>query len=257
MSTPPDDPLVRRRPGRFGEIHAFREIDSTNRYLLDAARSGAPDGLTAVADHQTAGRGRLGRCWEAAPRSSLLASFLVRPQKLAVEHVPLFPIAAAVALADAIECLTGVAVTLKWPNDVRCSGRKLAGVLAESLSDRGTVSAVVIGIGCNLSSGAVPADLEETAISLQQVGGNVTRDALLFELCSGFERRLDRLGAGSSHSLIDAFTARCETLGCRVRAETTDGVVEGMATAIDANGSLVVSGRRVSSGEVVHLQAEA
>ena len=120
-------------PGtRFTDIRRFDTIDSTNRYLLDQARAGAPDGIVAVADHQTAGRGRLGRRWEAPAGANLLVSVLLRPELPG----PLRHLAAAVvalAAADATETVTGLVLGIKWPNDLLGpDGRKVAGVLAEA-----------------------------------------------------------------------------------------------------------------------------
>src|SRR4051812_41178310 len=98
------------------EVRRFEEIDSTNRYLLTEAAGGAPEGLVAVADHQTAGRGRLGRTWEASPEAALLVSFLFRPG-LPVDRLHLVTAAVGVSAAAACEDVGGVAPVLKWPND--------------------------------------------------------------------------------------------------------------------------------------------
>jgi BirA family biotin operon repressor/biotin-[acetyl-CoA-carboxylase] ligase len=120
-------------PGtRFSEIRHFAELDSTNRYLLDEARRSPRDGLVAVADHQTAGRGRLGRRWEAPPGVSLLVSVLVIP-RLPMEQLHLCSVALALAAAEACRQAIGLAPAVKWPNDLVVGPRKLAGVLAESV----------------------------------------------------------------------------------------------------------------------------
>ncbi len=136
-----------------GGLRRFGRIDSTNRYLLDQARRGAPEGLWAVADHQTAGRGRLGRRWEAPPGASLLASVLFRP---ALEPEDLHLCTALVALAgiDACAEVAGVSPGVQWPNDLVVDDRKLAGVLAEAdaRAPGGPPGsrAVVVGIGVNV-----------------------------------------------------------------------------------------------------------
>src|SRR4051812_27340870 len=107
--------------------------------------AGAPEGLAAVADHQTAGRGRLGRAWVAPPGASLLLSVLFRPD-LAPERLHLTTAAVALAAAEACEAVAGVLPVLKWPNDLLVGDRKLAGVLAES-----RLPAVVVGIGLNVN----------------------------------------------------------------------------------------------------------
>src|ERR1051325_2188638 len=108
------------------DVRPFTELDSTNRWLLDEARRGAPEGVVAVADHQTAGRGRLGRTWEAPAGASLLTSILLRPA-LPLERRHLVTTAVALAGAAAI---SEAGPLLKWPNDLLIGNRKVAGVLA-------------------------------------------------------------------------------------------------------------------------------
>src|SRR5690242_18570837 len=119
-----EDLTERLRGTQFGPVRWFDSLDSTNRYLRDEAAAGAPDGLVAVADVQTAGRGRLGRTWEAPPGASLLVSVLLRPA-LALEWWPLVTPAAALAASDALHELAGIDARLKWPNDLVVDDRKL------------------------------------------------------------------------------------------------------------------------------------
>ncbi|MFN2609052.1 MAG: biotin--[acetyl-CoA-carboxylase] ligase, partial [Acidimicrobiales bacterium] len=114
---------------RFADVRHLAEVDSTNRLAADLARGGAAEGVVVVADHQTAGRGRRGRSWEAAPGSSLLVSVVLRPPP--GPAAGLATVAAALAAADACHRVAGFAPGLKWPNDVLVGGRKLAGILAE------------------------------------------------------------------------------------------------------------------------------
>ena len=125
-------------PTIFGEVRRLAEIDSTNRYLLDEARAGAAAGLVVVADHQTAGRGRLGRTWVAPPGASLLMSLLLRPT-VPVDRRHVLVMAAGLAMAEAVETETGVIAGLKWPNDLLVGERKLAGILAEAAGPEGMV----------------------------------------------------------------------------------------------------------------------
>ena len=137
------------------DVRRFGEIDSTNTWLLAQARSGAAEGLVAVADYQRAGRGRLDRRWEAAPGAALLASVLFRP---VLEPDALHLVTALVALGAVRACerTAGVEVGIKWPNDLVVDDAKLAGILAEADpaapgGPAGSV-AVVVGIGLNIHS---------------------------------------------------------------------------------------------------------
>ena len=136
--------------GGVWDIHWLDEVDSTNTYVRDRARRGAPAGLVVVADHQTAGRGRLDRRWESPPGANLLASVLLRPD-CAAEDVHLCAGAVALAGADACREVAGVEPVLKWPNDLLVGGAKLAGVLAEAEFEGTDLRAVVVGIGLNVA----------------------------------------------------------------------------------------------------------
>ena len=122
------------------------ETGSTNADALAAARAGAPEGLVIMADHQTAGRGRLGRSWEDEPGDSLIVSVLLRPP-LAPTQLHRLTQAVALAAKDACSSVGGFRPDLKWPNDLVVGERKLAGILAESIVEDGRVGAVVVGMG--------------------------------------------------------------------------------------------------------------
>jgi BirA family biotin operon repressor/biotin-[acetyl-CoA-carboxylase] ligase len=229
------------------EHHAI--VDSTNRVVLDRARAGAEPGLVVVADHQTAGRGRLDRRWEAPPGSSLLVSVLLpAPSGPAGAHAAV--VAVAVALAEAVVEVAGIDVGLKWPNDLVVADRKLAGVLAEVDGDR-----VVVGAGCNVNWDVFPPELEATATACNvEAGHPVDRDALLDALLGDLDQHLD-----APDSLAAAYRARLVTLGRRVRVERPDGALEGIAVEVTDDGALVVrddagTPHAVVVGDVVHLR---
>ncbi len=157
--------------GREWDVRRFDEIDSTNTYLRDQARQGAAEGLVAVADHQTAGRGRLDRRWESPPGATLLASVLFRPA-CAPADLHLCTGAVALAAADACGEVAGVDPELKWPNDLLVGGAKLAGVLAEAEFAGRPAGAVVVGIGLNV---AWPGPAEAGGTCLDEAGGSAQR----------------------------------------------------------------------------------
>ena len=244
---------------RFADIRRFDELDSTNRYVLDEARDGAPEGLVAVADHQTAGRGRLGRTWTAPPGSSLLVSVLLRPQ-LEVVRAHLVTMAAGVAACEAVFLTAGFAPSLKWPNDLVVGGRKLAGMLSEADVRDGTINALVVGIGINVNWGDFPPEIAETATACNLVaGGDVDRDELLARFLERLDHRYDVLMSPTGdQAILGEYRQRCATLGRDVRVETGDGVIEGRASDVTDAGHLLVDvdGRveEVAVGDVVHLR---
>lgn len=188
----------------------------------DIAR-GLPVGSVVVADQQTAGRGRLGRRWEAPPGSALLASFVLPARPLA---------SLAAGVAAALAC--GGEVRLKWPNDLLLDGRKLGGILVEQRGQR-----CVVGIGVNLSwappgAGRLEAD----------------RDRLLDRL----GQELERWFAAGDVEILAAWRTRSDTLGRRVRVELPGETFEGRALGVGPDGSLLVDGRAVTAGDVIHLR---
>jgi BirA family biotin operon repressor/biotin-[acetyl-CoA-carboxylase] ligase len=203
---------------------------------MEQARSGAPEGLVAVADHQTAGRGRLGRTWEAPAGANLLCSVLLRPP--VVSNL----VVACVALAgrDAAQAVARVDAGLKWPNDLLVDGAKLAGVLAEA-----EAGAVVVGIGMNV--GWAPP-------GAARLGAGTSRDAVL----DAFLDALDRWYAAGDAAVASAYRVACVTLGQPVRVELADETFDGTAADIDDDGHLLVEVgmclRTVAAGDVIHLR---
>jgi len=250
--------------GGSWDVHRFEEIDSTNAYLLRQARLGAPEGMVAVAEHQSAGRGRLDRRWESPPGASLLASVLFRPD-LDPAELHLCTAAMALAAAEACRRVAGVGPVLKWPNDVLAGEQKLAGVLAEAVFDGGPGSgggpggavAVVVGIGLNIDW---PGPAGAGGTSLSELGaGPVDRAALLGALLDALSARRALLDSVTGRrEVVAELRNRCATLGRRVRVELAAEAVTGVATEIDDAGHLVLQTsagpRTVSAGDVVHLR---
>jgi BirA family biotin operon repressor/biotin-[acetyl-CoA-carboxylase] ligase len=207
-------------PPRFTDIRWLSSVDSTNRYLLDLAQAGAPEGVVVVADYQTRGRGRRDRIWEAPAGTGLLASILGRPVALAPQRRWLLTAAMALAAADA--CGPDVDVDVKWPNDLLIGAGKLGGILAEA--DAG---AVVVGIGLNVSW------CPPGAASLPP---GTDRRQLLDRLLAFLEGWWDRWD-----DVFDAYTRRCVTVGRRVQVSLADGTVTGQAVGVEGDGALRVA----------------
>jgi BirA family transcriptional regulator, biotin operon repressor / biotin---[acetyl-CoA-carboxylase] ligase len=244
---------------RFADVVVFEELSSTNTELMERARAGAPEGLVVVADHQTAGRGRLGRTWSAAPGTALLVSVLLRPP-LPVDEVSVVLMAAGLAACDGVEAAAGFRPQLKWPNDMVVDDRKLAGLLTESSG--GDAPAIVLGLGVNVAAGAYPADLAAEATSCEEQSGRpVDRSDLLVALLAGLESRYSTaLSSGGRAATLDAYRSDSATLGRRVRVDLTSGpALEGRATRLADAGELVVTDddgheHVVHVGDVKHLR---
>jgi BirA family biotin operon repressor/biotin-[acetyl-CoA-carboxylase] ligase len=173
-------PLIR---GRFGRPFTWIERCASTQRLLD----GAPDGAVVATDEQTEGRGRLGRSWLAPAGTSLLFSIVLTPP-VPGERLPELSVVAGEAVAEAIASETGLATTVKPPNDVLVDGRKIAGVLAEATEGR-----VTLGIGINVTQadGELPPRTEFPATSLALEGATAERAPLLAAVLEALERRYD------------------------------------------------------------------
>ena len=243
-----DDPL-------WTSVEVRPTTTSTNADVASAARDGAAEGLVVIAEDQQAGRGRLGRSWQAPPRSSVLMSMLVRPD-LPVQSLPLLPLLTGVSVVESTRGVGEVTTALKWPNDVLAGGRKLGGILVERLDD-----AVVIGIGINVSVRADERPVE-TATSLAMEGGVTDREPLVKELLRSFSRRYRAFLAahGAPDAVMPAYRSVCETIGAEVRVELPGGrTVTGRAIDVDDGGQLVVEDETGvtaswSAGDVTHVR---
>jgi BirA family transcriptional regulator, biotin operon repressor / biotin---[acetyl-CoA-carboxylase] ligase len=238
---------------RYSEV-----TGSTNADALTLAEEGAPEWTVVAAGHQTSGRGRRGRAWAGAAGRSLLFSVVLRPVIPAGE-VPILSLLAAERLAAACDELTDADVKCKWPNDLVVGDRKLAGILPEASVSDGRVRHLVIGIGLNVSmeEGDFAEDLRPHATSLAREASRAPDHGTLLErFLTLFRSAYPSAGARAA---LEAYESRCTTLGRRVRATASGGgTVEGLASALDEEGGLVVETSRgprvVSFGEVVHLR---
>jgi len=225
------------------EIERFEDIGSTNTYLLERARQAAPAGLVAVADHQSAGRGRLDRRWEAPAGSALLVSVLLRP-RLEAHQAHLVTGAVALAAVAAVEALSGLRPGLKWPNDLVVGEAKVAGILAEADPSApgglpGT-TAVVVGMGLNLTWPGPP---EAGGTSLLDATGKVLlRDDLLRAYLQELGARLGLLETAAGRGRLGTeLEGALVTLGRRVAVTTADSRFEGIASGLSPEGHLLVA----------------
>ena len=233
------------------DVRRVAETASTNADAADAARAGAPEGTVVVAEHQTAGRGRLDRTWESPPGSGLALSAVLRPDGLALADWPWIPLMAGVATAEAVAQL-GLVAQLKWPNDVEIGGRKLAGILVERI-ETPVGAAAIVGVGLNVAMTADQLPIP-TATSLSLEGLDVDREAVLSAILEALGRCYDMLlvDAGAVRA---AYVAACSTVGSRVQVTLPDGsVLDGQATDVDTLGHLVVDGHPITAGDVVHVR---
>ncbi len=230
----------------LGQVREHHDcIGSTNDRALAWARAGAPHGALVTAEVQTNGRGRLGRVWESPP-GGLYASLVLRPRGMAW---------AAVGLAVGLGLREGLArwlpaATLKWPNDVLCGGRKLAGVLCETRWYAGEAE-LVAGFGVNVEQREFPAGLSATSVAIELgVATCPSRQVVLEAVLEGLEGALAGFFAGGFVAIRGRYERHSAVLGRRVRV----GEEECEAVGFDDDGALRVrvgaGTRRVEAGDV-------
>ena len=236
----------------------FDTIDSTNTRAKELAAQGAPHGTVLIADHQTGGRGRLGRSFHSPAGTGIYMSLILRPNCPPSELMHL-TCAAAVAACDGVEAACGIRPGIKWTNDLVFGKRKLAGILTElALSPDGTVCHAVIGIGINCcqTEADFPEDIRQIAGSLHTVTGQKIDRAKVAAALLDELYRMDQLLLTDQKSIMDRYRANCITLGREISLVKADGSTRhGTALDIDEAGGLVVSFadgtcETVTSGEV-------
>lgn len=243
-------------PAVLSGLEWHDQVASTNALAAEAVRRGVPEVHAVLADRQTAGRGRLGRSWQAPVGTSILLSLVVRPE-VPAPVLSLLPLLAGVALAEAVEPFCpGATVALKWPNDLLVGGAKAAGILAEEVG-----GAAVIGIGCNVDWRGVerPPELAAATSLAEAAGRFVDRWRVLAAVTGVFGNRY-RAWNEDPGAFLDDYRDRSATLGRQVRISRPSAApIEGLAAAIGADGTLAVRTldgaiHRCSAGDVEHVR---
>lgn len=246
-------------------IELFDSLSSTNREAIQLAQAEVEHGTVIIADCQTAGRGRLSRTWFSPPGANLYCSMIlrtIRPPERLTEWLSWLPLISALAAAEAIEQVSLGHVSVKWPNDLLISKRKVGGILCESGTGTGSDPFQIIGFGINVNGDYHdwPADLRGSATSIwQEQKIVVDRNRLLAQLLLELEQCLDELAVHGTRRLALAYHQRCSTVGHKVQATLANGeVLVGLAEGIGQDGSLRMQPQPVQPGsgtpEIVHLR---
>jgi BirA family transcriptional regulator, biotin operon repressor / biotin---[acetyl-CoA-carboxylase] ligase len=242
-------------------IHHYAELPSSNDEAHRLADLGARHGEVVIAEVQTQGRGRRGRGWIAPPGKSIPLSVVLRPS-ISAARAPEITLAAAVAVCEAARELGAPTARIKWPNDVECSGRKLAGILTELRADGERTRHVVLGVGlnCGQSREDFPEELEDRATSLRiEKGEDVPRALACARLLEALDEWLALHDLEGFAPVRDRWRQLSSTLGRRVRVELEPGVLEGDAVDLADDGALIVRTAdetltRVMAGDVTHCK---
>ncbi len=245
------------RTKRFGQRVRYLETTaSTQDDCRALAEAGAPEGTLVVAERQEAARGRLCRAYF-TPQGGLWCSLLLRPER-APEEVILLSLVAAIAVHEAVEEVTGLRATVRWPNDLLLEGRKFAGILIELASEQDVLRYVILGIGLNvnLRRDDFPEELRPIATSIREaLGREAPRVTLLQRLLERLEALYDRYLAEGPDPVIETWLALPNILGQRVTVYAPHETWSGVASGLDREGALLVrtddgAVRRVVAGDV-------
>lgn len=228
-------------------VTVTEQTDSTNTKLREMALSGAAEGVTLIAQRQTGGRGRRGRVFH-SPEGGLYLSTLLRPEKAIAPG--LITCLAAVAASRAVESLCDLMIDIKWVNDLYLNGRKIAGILAEGvLSPTGELTAVVLGIGINLT-GTLPPELDAIATTLEQEGVILDRE----DVAAAFLNEWEQVYAAPVEEGMQEYIKRSLVIQRPVTVTQGSHTYPATAVGITPEGHLVVrtadGERELTSGEV-------
>lgn len=247
-------------------IEVLDQVPSTNAVAIERARAGAPEGLVVIADHQSAGRGRLDRTWETPPGTALTFSLLLRPTA-PTSSWPWLPLITGYAVRQVLQA-RGFDAGVKWPNDVLIGERKVAGILVERIDTPAGPAAVVgVGVNTSMTEAELPVPLA-TSLSIES-GEQIDRTEVFLDVLASIHETYVVWQSGGvpvegpvMGGYREAYTAACLTVGQRVRVDLPGGaVLEGQATDIDPTGQLVVATddgeRHIGAGDVVHVRGPA
>jgi len=225
-----------------GKLNFVRVTGSTNADAVAAARDGAPHGSVFFADEQLAGRGRADHGWISVAGAGLYVSVLLRPQ-IPASHLPLLPLAAGLAAAEAIHAVSGLKVDLRWPNDLLIGPRKTGGILVEANLESKSLPHAVVGIGINVHQRAFPHGLATPATSLDlETGKTIGRQTLLVTLLKSLEREASALADPAAAKEIPVRVEQASTW-IRGRSVQVHGPQSctGIAAGLDEHGFLRVA----------------
>ncbi len=236
-------------------ILVFEETNSTMDVIQRLANENHSEGLVVFAEAQSAGRGRQGKGWISPSRKGLWFSILLRPQ-LSLQSVSRLMVMVAVAVTKFLQKVTGLPLRIKWPNDILCNGRKVAGILVESETDDQQIRHAVIGIGINVNLEAAdfPDDLRSSATSLKmEAGRSFHRPALAAEVLHGLNQYRELLSDERFPFLLEQWVGLDDTLGRQISISGFNGrELRGLAMNLDPDGALLL---RTDEGCVERVMA--
>lgn len=217
-------------------VYRFASVSSTMDEIDRVARAGAPEGTAVIAEVQEQGRGRSGRSWKTAPGTAFMCSVLLRPE-LTAREISSLPLIAGVAVAEAIEQVSGLECRLKWPNDIFINGKKGCGILAQSRSRGAQIEFVNLGIGINVNSMADELPESGTSLALE-TGERFDLADVEQAVFSCLSARYGEFLEANGRPSLDSWLKRAVFLNEQVVIQQENGAITGRFIGIELDGSL-------------------
>ncbi len=241
------------------QIYYYPRLDSTNEALKRSIKDYPPEGTLYVAGKQETGKGRRGRKWESPP-GGLWFSFLLHPT-LPLPQTALLSLVFAVSLTKSLDVFAGLPCQIKWPNDIYCQGKKIAGILLEMSGEIDNADNLIVGIGINVNvrTSDLPADIGFNSTSLLEVcGREIAADNVLITVLKDLDSYYQEFLNHGFSSIRLEFKSRCLHLGKAIETTRGSDIIRGINTDIDDMGNLIVQCQdnlvRISTGDVKVLK---
>lgn len=242
------------------EILFYETVGSTNTIAFGLAEK-ASEGTVVLADSQDKGRGKLGRTWISPPGVNIYMSIILKP-RMKTKDVSLITIMSTVACASALRKVTGIKVTIKWPNDLMINNKKVGGILTELKAQRQHIISAIVGIGINVNIDVhdFPDDVKNIAISLKNEAGlSFSRELIIAEILNEMDRWYKELTMLKKETILETWKNLSSTLGMKVIITSAHETLTGTAESIDIEGMLILrlpsgKSKRISSGDLTILR---
>ncbi|WP_068781710.1 biotin--[acetyl-CoA-carboxylase] ligase [Paenibacillus sp. GM2] len=253
-----EDVLSRLQTVTFGrQIHVMDVVKTTQDEVRALAEQGVAEGTLVIAEEQTVGRGRQGRKWYSPSGKGIWMSLLLKPRQ-PISFAAQLTLLTAVAVCRALRKVSGVDVGIKWPNDLLIEGRKLCGILVESISEDELLKYCIVGIGIdvNLQLEDIPEELRSVATSLRiESDSKQDRALLIAEILYELEQLYHLYNEEGFAPIGHLWEALSVTIGRQVQIRTPQGESSGVATGLDSSGALLITDqhgqeRTIYSGEI-------
>ena len=253
------DILQHLRTKTFGKtIYVFDTIDSTNTFAKSLAQQDFDVGTLVIAEEQTKGRGRFGRSWHSQKEKNLTFSLLIKPT-ITPKQIGILSLYGGLAVVEAIKKIAHITPDCKWPNDVLLKGKKVCGILSESVVSQNKLAAVILGIGLNVNQTEFPPEIRRTAASLLlSTGKSIDRFQVLSAVLEQLELFYEKIQSGKLNEIIQLWRQHTTMLGKQVTVDQQGKILKGTAKEVADDGGLILRSNgidiKVLAGDVTIIQ---